>query len=301
MYNIVKTRNIWFTVSGIFVVASIAFIFIWGFNPGIDFTGGTLMQVKFEEKQPSVQAVQDSLAGQDLGGITVQPAGDLEIVLKLQTIDNDQRQAILTDLESSLTEEHGIVSEQTFESIGPVVGQELRSKAILAIVVALIAIVLYVSWAFRKVSSGPVSSWVYGIGAIVALFHDIIIVTGIFVVIGHFLDVEINTLFITALLTILGFSVHDTIVVYDRVRENLKIAARKTFVEVINESINGTIVRSLNTSITTLFVLLALYLLGGQSISWFVLALMIGIVLGTYSSIFVAAPLLLVWEKIKKK
>ena len=301
MYNIVKTRKIWFGVSGVLVVASIVVIFVWGFNSGIDFTGGTLMQIKFEDQQPNVQIVKDSLADLDLGEIVTQPAGETEMVLKLQTIDNDQRQDVLDSLRADLEQEYGTVTEQTFESIGPTIGQELRQKALTAIIVALIAIVLYVSWAFRKVSSGPVSSWVYGLGAIVALFHDILIVTGIFVVIGHFWDVEINILFVTALLTILGFSVHDTIVVYDRIRETLKTSARKTFMEVINESINSTIVRSLNTSITTLFVLLALYFIGGQSISWFVLALMIGIVLGTYSSIFVAAPLLLVWQKIKRK
>jgi len=189
--------------------------------------------------------------------------------LKLKSLTNDERQVVLSNLEESF----GGITELTFESIGPTIGQELKSKAIYAIIVALIAIIAYITYAFRKASSGPVRSWVYGIGAIVALFHDIIIVTGIFAVLGHFWGIEVNVLFVTALLTILGFSVHDTIVVYDRVRETLRDSGNKSFAEIINISINGTIIRSLNTSITTLFVLSALFLFGGASISWFVLAL----------------------------
>jgi len=295
MYNIVKRKNIWFMVSAVFVVASIVSLSIWGLNLGIDFTGGTLMQVSFDEERPITEEVQSSLRILDYGEITAQPAGEFEMNLKLKSLTNDERQIVLANLEESF----GGITELTFESIGPTIGQELRSKAIYAIVVALIAIIVYITYAFRKASSGPVRSWVYGIGAIVALFHDIIIVTGIFAVLGHFWGIEVNVLFVTALLTILGFSVHDTIVVYDRVRETLRDSGNKSFAEIINISINGTIVRSLNTSITTLFVLLALFLFGGASISWFVLALILGIVLGTYSSIFIAAPLLLWWQKLR--
>ncbi|PIW37451.1 MAG: protein translocase subunit SecF, partial [Candidatus Kerfeldbacteria bacterium CG15_BIG_FIL_POST_REV_8_21_14_020_45_12] len=165
----------------------------------------------------------------------------------------------------------------------------------------LIAIILYISYAFRKVTNGPVPSWVFGIGAIVALIHDILVVVGVFVILGKFAGVQIDSLFVTALLTILGFSVHDTIVVYDRVREGLKDRAKKTFKEIVNESINTTLARSLNTSISTLLVLLALYLFGGASIQYFVLALIIGIISGTYSSIFIASPLLLLGQRLLKR
>ena len=191
------------------------------------------------------------------------------------------------------------IIEKRFESIGPVIGSELAEKSIKAIIIVLIGIVLYVGWVFRKVSR-PVSSWKYGLIALAALFHDIIITLGVFSILGHFYGVEVGMPFVVALLTILGYSVNDTIVVFDRTRENLLRSAWDDFEEVVNRSVNETLVRSLNTSLTTLVVLLAIYFFGGATIQYFVLALIVGIIAGTYSSIFIASPLLVSLARRKK-
>jgi len=237
------------------------------------------------------------MAELELGTIKAQPLGDNEMTIRLKNIDNDKYQSVLAFLD----EKFGSVEEKSFESIGPTIGQELRDKAIVAVILVLIFIIIYISFAFRKISGGVVKSWVYGLGALVALFHDILIVVGIFAILGKFWQIEIDILFITALLTVLGFSVHDTIVVYDRVRERLKTNYNQTFEETVNESVNQTLIRSINTSLTTLLVLLALYLFGGESIKLFILALMVGIIAGTYSSIFIASPFLVTWQKIRKR
>lgn len=269
------------------------FIAMGGLKLGIDFKGGSLLQVQFEVSRPTAQEVQLSLEEFELGEIVVQPVKDTEILIRMRDIGNDMRENIL----AALGEDFGVVQEMAFESIGPTIGKELRQKAVVAIIIVMAAIIAYVSWAFRKISSGPVPAYVFGLGAIVALAHDILIVTGVFAALGYFLEVEIGALFVTALLTILGFSVHDTIVVYHRTREGILKDSAADFKGILNTAINATLIRSLNTSITTLFVLVALYLFGGESIKYFVLALILGIILGTYSSIFIASPLLLLWKR----
>jgi len=200
---------------------------------------------------------------------------------------------VATDLPAQL------VIEERFETIGPVIGEEIKKKAWVAIFFTVIAIVLYIAYVFRKVSK-PVASWKYGIAAIVALVHDIVIITGLFSILGHFFGTEVNSLFITALLTILGFSVNDTIVVFDRTRENLNKHYSQDFEKIVNDSVNSSITRSVNTSLTTLLILLALFFFGGETIKDFVLALIAGVVVGTYSSIFVASPIIVSWNKMKK-
>ncbi|MBU2229016.1 protein translocase subunit SecF, partial [Patescibacteria group bacterium] len=285
------------SLSIILIVASVILLGMGGLKLGIDFTGGSLLQVQFEGVRPTAQEVQSNIEKLELGEIVVQPVKDTEIMIRMKAIGNDMRESIL----ASLTEEFGVVQEMAFESIGPTIGKELRQKAIIAILIVMLAIIAYVSWAFRKISSGPVPAYVFGLCAIIALAHDILIVTGIFAALGYFLEVEIGALFVTALLTILGFSVHDTIVVYDRIREGILRGSTTDFRTILNTAINATLVRSLNTSITTLFVLVALYLFGGESIKYFVLALILGIILGTYSSIFIASPLLLLWKRFFSK
>ncbi|MFA5134688.1 MAG: protein translocase subunit SecF [Patescibacteria group bacterium] len=292
MFKIIQNRKIWFTISGIMIATSIVAILSGGLKLGIDFTGGTLMQVKFNQDRPAAQSVEEAVDKLQYGAVRVQPIGETDMTLRLREIDNSAREIIL----ENLNQEYGSVTEQSFESIGPTIGRGLRNRAIIAIVLVLIFIILYISFAFRKVASGAVKSWVYGFGATLALLHDITIVIGFFAIMGKFFNTEIDMLFITAILTILGFSVHDTIVVYDRIRERLKISYQRTFEEVVNESVNQTLIRSINTSLTTLLVLLALYLFGGQSIANFTLALIVGIIVGTYSSIFVASPFLIVWH-----
>ncbi len=193
----------------------------------------------------------------------------------------------------------GEFQETRFDSVGPVVGKELTRNAFYQLILVSLGIVLYLAYAFRRVPR-PVTSWRFGWSAIVALIHDLLVVLGVFSLLGHFKGVEIDSMFVTAMLTVLGFSVHDTIVVFDRIRENLKVYAGQSIEFVVNHSIAQTIVRSLNTSLTVLFVLLALLLFGGETIRWFVFALFIGVIVGTYSSIFIASPVLVLWQRWKK-
>lgn len=297
MFRIIQKRNYLFAFSLIILIPGIVSLFLFKLKLGLDFTGGTRMTVVFSPTRPASQDVKDQLAKLEVGEAIVQTAGDQDMIIRLPSITNDQREKVVT----ALTEKYPGVSEKSFESIGPTIGQELKQRSITAITIVLIAIVFFISWAFRRVGIGPVPSWVYGVSTIIALVHDLAIVIGIFSILGHYYQIEIDTLFVTALLTVLGFSVHDTIVVFDRVRERLLRGGDGTFEDTVNVSLNQTMVRSLNTSMTTLLVLTALYLFGGESIRNFTLALLIGIASGTYSSIFVAAPLLVVYEKWRRR
>jgi preprotein translocase subunit SecF len=304
--NIVKQRKINYSISAILFVASILSLIAWGLKPGLDFTGGSLLELQFSGERPVVDRVHQTLQPLNLGDVKVQLAGDDAVILRLKEIDQKTHQEILSvmkkDFERPLNGDQTAVSvrEERFESVGPVIGKELAQKSWMALLLTVVAIVGYIAYAFRKVAK-PIASWKYGVAAIFALIHDIVIVTGIFSVLGHFMGIEVDALFITALLTILGFSVHDTIVVFDRVRENLSRHYSNDFQSVINDSVNQTFARSVNTSLTTLIVLLALFFFGGESIRYFVLALVIGITLGTYSSIFVAAPILVDWLRFDRR
>ncbi|MBI4092201.1 MAG: protein translocase subunit SecF [Candidatus Levybacteria bacterium] len=215
--------------------------------------------------------------------------------VQTDTIEQGGKNEVIRELEK-----RGKITEKSFETVGPTIGQETQANAIKAVIVASIAITAYIAFAFREVSN-PVSSWKYGVSAIVALLHDVLIVVGLFSILGKILNVEVDSLFITALLTIMGFSVHDTIVVFDRIRENLRKNFNLKFEEVVNNSLLETLNRSLNTSLTVVIVLLALLLFGGETTRWFIVALLVGIVSGTYSSIFNASQLLVVWNEWDKK
>ncbi len=290
--NIIKYRKFYFIFSGLLFVVSLASLILWGLKFGIDFTGGSLLEVEYRNQPPIFQEIQDKLKPLDLGEINIQPTGEKGVILRFKNVDELTHQGVLSSL--------GDVEEKRFESVGPVVGEELKSRAIWAIGLSLIMIVAYITWAFRKVSR-PVPSWQYGAAALVALFHDVIVPAGVFSLLGHFGGVEIGLLFVTALLTVLGFSIHDTIVVFDRIRENLRRGFGGDFEDKVNVSINQTLVRSINTSLTVLLTLLAIYFLGGATVRLFALVLIVGIACGTYSSIFVASPLLVVWEKWGRK
>ena len=290
--NIIQHRKIYFIISGFLMVASIVSLLFWGLKLGIDFTGGSLLEIEFKNQPLSSQAIKEKLNPLNLGEISIQPTGQKGVILRLKDINEQTHQNILNALND--------VEEKRFESIGPMIGQELKKRALWAISLAILMIIIYIAWAFRKVSR-PVPSWQYGLAAILALIHDITIPTGIFSALGHFKGVEIGILFVTALLTILGFSVHDTIVVFDRIRENLRKGIGQDFETTVNLSINQTITRSINTSLTVLLTLFAIYFLGGETTKFFVLILILGIIFGTYSSIFIASPLLVVWEKWKRK
>lgn len=290
MIDFVGKRKIWYSLSLFTVVVAIVVGAVWRLNPGIDFTGGSLLEVKYTETRPDLVQVETGVSQAGLEHVQIQPVGEQGYILKTPSMSNEEKNSLLVALPGA--------TEQSFQNVGPTIGAELARKAWFAIIAVLIAIVLFISYAFRQVSKGPVPAWVFGIAAIVALAHDIWIVLGVFIVLGHFKGVEIDALFVTALLTVLGFSVHDTIVVFDRIRERLRTSSKKTFEEILNESINSTLVRSVGTSFTTALVLLALFLFGGASIHYFVLALIIGIISGTYSSIFIASPLLLTYSKL---
>ena len=299
---VIKHRAIFYTFSIILIVASVFSFFKWGLNLGIDFTGGTLIEVGYTGQRPDQDTLQASLKNLDQS-VTVRPAGNDGFIIKMKPIDQEEKSKVMDILNISKNDLATSTSAnlKTFDSIGPILGKEALRKASVSIILVILGIVLFITFAFRKVSE-PVSSWKYGLVAIVALIHDVIIPTGAFSILGHYRGYEVDTLFVTAILVILGFSVHDTIVVFDRVRENLRLANKgKSFETTVGESINQTIVRSINTSLTTLISLLVLYFVGGSATEHFSLALIIGIAAGTYSSIFVGSALLVTIEKWGKK
>ena len=294
---VIKYRKIWFLISGLLVLASIICLALWQLNFGIDFKGGSLAEIEWVDSRPNNQEIQDALALFDLGNINIQATGEKGTILRLKDIDEDTHQEIL----STLKDKFGDLEERRFESIGPAIGVELKKKAFWSISLALVAILIFVAWAFRKVSF-PIKSYRYGIIAVIALFHDVLIVMGVFSFLGRFGGVEVGVPFVAALLTVLGYSVNDSIVVFDRIRENLLSykAKDEEFSKTVGRSLKQTITRSINTSLTTLFVLFAIFLFGGVTIKFFALALIIGIALGTYSSIFLASPLLVAWERRRR-
>ncbi len=286
-------------MSAVLVIASIIAISSWGLKLGMDFVGGTKLTLKYQENIPTNEEVREQLKELELGSLTIQSSEGTKMFVRFVTKEGDD--VMLKKVQDKLkgSREDVIVEEVSF--ISSTVSGELKSRALTAIGFAVFGIALYVAWAFRKVSY-PVESWKYGIAAVVALAHDTLITVGLFSVLGRFYGVEVNIPFVAALLTILGYSVNDTIVVFDRVRENLnKSGAKEDFENTVNNSINESLTRSINTSLTVVVVLLSIILFGGDSIESFSIALLAGIVLGTYSSIFIASALVVeIWQKRKK-
>lgn len=302
--NIIGRRNIFLAVSGVLLAVGLFGIFVFGFRLGIDFRGGTLWRFETGESLASstVSAIGDvetfvrsNLKLED-AIISYEPSEDAFLV-RLSVVDEPQHQEIIAAMQKQFSE----FRELSFQSIGPSVGKELRTKALWGIVLVLVGISLYIAFAFRKVSR-PIKSWKYGVITLITLFHDVIIPAGFLAFLGHYKGIEIDGNFVVALLVIMGFSVHDTIVVFDRIRENLSLDRGKAeFGTVINRSINQTLGRSINTSLTLIIVLVALYFVGPQNLAYFVLTLLIGVTLGTYSSVFVASPALLLINKSSAK
>ena len=298
---IVKNRIIFYTLSLILVAASFAALFVWGLKPGIDLRGGSIIEVEYAEAAPAGEALAQSLGALALGEYSIRSTGDKGLLIRTVELDQDRHDAVLEALSQG-----GALSleEKRFNSIGPVLGKEALQKSWISIFLVLLCIILFITFAFRKVSK-PVSSFKFGLMAILGLAHNIIITSGAFAVFGHFYGFEIDTLFVTALLVILGFSIHDTIVVFDRIRENLGWNAenkqKKDFGTIVGESINQTFVRSINTSVTTLVAIVALYIFGPETTKHFSLALIIGIAAGTYSSIFICSPMLVTAFRLQEK
>lgn len=294
--NIIGKRNIFLIFSGTLIILGIAALSIWGLNFGIDFKGGTLLELQFNKKISSEQ-IQTAIDQLDFTkSASIQISNGDTALIRTKQLDKDQEQKI----KSLLNEKVGEYQEKNLQSIGPTVSQDLTKKAIIAVILASIGIVIYVAIAFRAIPK-PTNSWRFGLTAIIAMVHDLFIVISVFAILGHFYDFEINSLFITALLTILGYSVNDTIVIFDRIRENLKKHPSLSFAENTNNSINQTLARSINTVFTVLLVLYALLILGGGSIHQFIIALIIGITMGAYSSIFIAPAALVIWQNFSDK
>jgi preprotein translocase subunit SecF len=294
MYNILGQRKYFYIFSGTLMLLSIIALSVWGLKYGLDFTGGTLMEVQNVQAQSG--DLKSVLADAEINDAIVSPTGNNGYLIRYANSSDEKNQEVLAKIKEKFPD----VQNTRLDYIGPSISSELKSKAIWALLVAVIGIAAYVAYAFRRVSR-PVESWKYGVGAVIALVHDVLITVGIFAILGHFLNIEVDSSFIAALLTILGFSVHDTIVVYDRTRENLLRSGGEKFDETVNRSLNETMARSINTSLTVLITLLAIFIFGGASIKNFTLALLIGITFGTYSSIFVASALIVDWWKWEKK
>lgn len=290
---IVKYRKIFFILSAALVLASVFSLFYFGFKFGIDFKGGSIVEVSYDEARPDIEILKQKTSELAFNGIYLQPAGEKSLIVKTKELSGEEHSNLLLKL--SLDGELQI-EEKKWSSIGPSIGKELRSKAWVAVVSVILGIVLFIAFAFRKVSE-PVSSWKYGIITTIALLHDILIPAGVFAALGK----EIDSLFVVALLSIMGLSVHDTIVVFDRIRENLKLKISSDFEEIVGKSLNQTFTRSINTSLTIILVLLSLFLFGPESTKDFSLLLLIGITIGTYSSVFMASPLLVTVQKYQNR
>ncbi|PIR92597.1 protein translocase subunit SecF [Candidatus Falkowbacteria bacterium CG10_big_fil_rev_8_21_14_0_10_44_15] len=303
--RLIYRAKLWLSIAGAVTLVSAVFWLAFGLKPGIDFTGGSLMEVAYApSERPSAPEIKSAVESANIvGTLNVQLVDDRGAQLRFKEVTEEEHQAILQVLSQGGTATTSAtlkqVEELHFETIGPSIGKELKRRATYAIVIALLVIIAYIAWSFRRVSK-PVASWKYGVSAIVALFHDVILVVGVFALLGRYAGIEIDTAFIAALLTVLGYSVNDTIVVLDRVRENLP-RSNEDFLGTVNASINQTLARSISTTLTTVLALIALLLFGGETIRYFILALTIGIASGAYSSIFIAAPILVIWEKWQRK
>lgn len=299
MLNIIQNRKIWLSLSGILVALSITALSLWGLNFGIDFTGGSLLEVQFTNYQPGISEIQGSLGNTGATNLVVQPTQNNTTLIRFKESSQEVHQSVNQSLAKLATDHNGSVKEMRFDSIGPSIGKELKSKSFNAVFIVLLVMIAFIAYAFRKVSK-PVASWKYGCAAIIALAHDVIVVIGVFAVLGHFFGMEVNTAFIAAVLTVLGYSVNDTIIVFDRTRENLPKSSQN-FESTVNTSVNQVLTRSINTSFSVILALLAVLAFGGSSIRDFALVLAVGVFVGTYSSIFIASPLIVVWEKMAKR
>jgi preprotein translocase subunit SecF len=297
--NIVKYRNLWLWISAALTIVSLICIFSFGYRLGIDFSGGTSLEIQLEGVKNQA-TLQENLAAsyKEATGFetAVQSSGTDRYVVKSKSITNDQKKDWLGKI-APLADK---VTELQFQTVSPVIGSEAVRKTVLAVVLAIVMILLYLAYSFRRVPK-PTNSWRFGVATIIALAHDVIVILGIYAVLGKFWGAEVDGMFMTAVLTLLGFSVHDTIVTFDRLRENLIRHGGDNFATKLNDSIVETITRSINTSFTVLLVLAAMVLMGGGSIFFFTLSLLIGILVGTYSSIFVASMVLLWWQEREQK
>lgn len=294
MFNVVKNRNYFFGFSLLLTILSIISIFTWKLNLSIDFRGGSNIEISLPNTEENLNKIREIGRESGLKIDSVRTSDNNKVIIRTDDLSTNEHSLFIENLKSEFSDK---VAEENYQTVGPVVSRDLTNKTIWSVVIASIAIILYIAYAFRRTPK-PASSWRFGLAAVAALIHDLIITTGFVSIVGHFYSwMQVDALFITALLTIMGFSVHDTIVVFDRLRENLIRKPESDIETLANDSIIQTLSRSINTSLTTILVLTALFLIGGESIRHFVLILIAGITFGTYSSIFIASNILVVWSK----
>lgn len=296
----IKYYKVWLVVAACTTVLSLGVLGIFKLKPGIDFTSGSLLEMSFSTNRPSVEEVQRVFEKLELKESIIQRIGEQGFIVRTKFLSEEQHQQVLKELKAAFEKSDRQVKEEGFETIGPVVSSQLKQRALWAIVLVSLSIIIYLAYAFRKVSR-PVASWKYGVMAVVAMVHDIVLVLGVFALLGHYFGVEIDIAFVVAVLTVLGYSINDTIVVYDRIRENLLHHSADSFSETVNNGLNETLMRSINTTLTVLIPLFILYFIGGATLHNFTLALLIGMASGAYSSIFIASPLLVLAERWGKK
>lgn len=291
--NFIKHKRIYYAISSILILASLVSLAFLGVNFGTEFTGGSMMEIEYSENVPSVSELRGVLNNAGLSDAIIQSAGENGFVLRMPDISQEKYIELRGLLVGS--------TENYFESIGPTIGDELKDKSVISIIIASLAIILYIALTFRDAGDRKVKSWQYGmVAAGVGFFHDVLIVLGAFSIMGYLYGIQFTVPIAVALLTVLGYSINDTVVIFDRIRENIAKNPRLLFPDIVNKSLNETLERSINTSATTLFVLIAIFILGGETIRWFVFAMILGISVGTYSSIFIAGPLLVTWFNNKK-
>jgi len=287
-------KRLWLGLSLFVLLLGIVALFTWRLPFGIDFRGGAVFELQTEKVVPEGEFRQKITDLQQVQSPQISKTGENTYLIKALPIDQKEYRTVIEELGKS----YGKITEKQFQNVGPTVSRDLSRKAVIAVVLAAVMIILYLAYSFREVTY-PVSSWRFGVVAVVALLHDLVISVGVFAILAHFFHFEVDASFITALLTVMGFSVHDTIVVFDRIRENLSrrnLSAESQFELIADQSLTQTLNRSLATSLTVIFTLTALTILGGESIRGFVVMLLVGVTIGTYSSIFTATPLLAWWQ-----
>lgn len=282
--------TIMFWASILLATSAVVVTLVFGLKLGVDFNGGSVLELEFVNGRPEIEAIQKSLSG--FRDLSMTPFGVNGLIIRTGELSEPNHQIVLNKFKTAFPASG--MEERKFDSVGPLIGNELKNKSVTAIILVLLGVIVYIAIVFRKLSR-VLPGWAMGLAAIVALVHDVVIPIGVFALLGHFYGIEISAIFVAAALTVLGYSVSDTVVVFDRVRENvLRGGVREGFGAVVHKSIMQTLTRSLNTTFTTLLSLMAIYFFGGESIKYFALAMIMGIFLGAYSSIFVASPLL-VW------
>src|SRR3989339_444765 len=306
MINFIKYQSWTFGLAVAITLISLGLLAVIGLRPAIDFTGGTLLVLNFTGERPTAMDMSGVIKGLNLnlGEPTAKPSGETNMMVRVRFLSEEEHNQLLTGIRTAYEtpgDSNDLVLEERVETIGPSISANFRTRTTYAIIVVVTAILIYIAYAFRQISR-PVQSWKYGIAAVLALTHDVLITIGVFTLLGKYLNVEVGVPFVVALLTILGYSVNDTIVVFDRIRENLiKKGSSEDYPTIVNLALNQTLARSFNTSFTTLLALFGLFFFGGESIKYFSLALIIGIAAGTYSSIFIASPGVVLWYRWKTR